>query len=74
MSNEYNSRFSPTNTLSQQRKEQEQKQWRKCENKYSNQKNKDFIQFIRIVRVHCTESEDITSVSLSIYFVLKSTE
>jgi len=72
MSNEYNSRFSPINTLSQRRKEQEQK-WRKYENKYPNQKNKDFIQFIKIVRVHCTESED-TSVSLSIYFTLKSTE
>ncbi|KYN34233.1 Uncharacterized protein CXorf59 [Trachymyrmex septentrionalis] len=55
-------RFSPINILSQRRKEQEQKQWRKCENKYPNQKNTDFMQFIRIVRVQCIESEIITRI------------
>lgn len=65
-----NSRFSPINTLLQRRKELQQKQWRKCENEYPHHtKNRDFMQFIRIVRVHCTESEDI-SVSLLVYFAV----
>ncbi|XP_011873042.1 PREDICTED: uncharacterized protein LOC105564890 [Vollenhovia emeryi] len=55
-------KFSPVSTL-QQREEREQQQWRKCENECpSRMKNRDFMQFIRIVRVHCTESEDITRI------------
>ncbi|XP_011691903.1 PREDICTED: uncharacterized protein LOC105452479 isoform X2 [Wasmannia auropunctata] len=52
-------KFSPINILPQQRKEQEQRQWTKRANKYPSRKNSDFMQFIRIVRVHCTESEDV---------------
>ncbi|TGZ55685.1 Uncharacterized protein DBV15_01392 [Temnothorax longispinosus] len=55
-------KFSPINTL-QRRKEHEQKQLSKCENECpSLMKNRDFMQFIRIARVHCTESEDITRI------------
>ncbi|XP_018395859.1 PREDICTED: uncharacterized protein LOC108774285, partial [Cyphomyrmex costatus] len=63
-------KFSPINIISQRRKEQEQKHWRKCENKYPNQMTRDFMQFIRIVRVHCIESENITKSMMEISSVL----
>ncbi|KAL6260239.1 hypothetical protein P5V15_007772 [Pogonomyrmex californicus] len=57
-------KFSPINILKQWRKEHEQKLHEKYKNERPSLKDKDFMQFIRIVRIHCIESEDIIENSL----------
>ncbi|RLU22209.1 hypothetical protein DMN91_006590, partial [Ooceraea biroi] len=52
-------KFSPTTTLSQQEREQKRRMWIERGDGYQNWTNRDFMAFIRILRVHCTESEDI---------------
>lgn len=52
MYNTFNCRFSPIIMLSGWRHKKQQKDFG-CQN----QKNKNFMAFIRIMRVHCTERE-----------------
>lgn len=67
--NTYKYRFSPITMLSQWRQKYEQKQ-RKDFGRRQNRKNKDFMAFIRIVRVHCTERELEDDISAFISFIL----
>nr|XP_012214846.1 PREDICTED: uncharacterized protein LOC105667577 [Linepithema humile] len=55
-------KFSPTNTSMQRKQKCEHKQRTECKNKCQTQENGDFMAFIRIVRVHCIESEDMKTV------------
>lgn len=59
-------RFSPLMRLAQRRQECEQKQ--RTRRADERQINEDFVAFIRIVRVHCTESKDIIS-TLSFFII-----
>lgn len=52
MYNTYNCRFSPITMLSEWRQKKQQKDFQR-----QNQKNRNFMAFIRIIRVHCTERE-----------------